>query len=134
MIKNLFSRLSHINLYFLCSQVKDVRQELAGSDAFYWNAPETHRKMEAVFQPELSRNFSDDFRPFLTGKHRELTGIHRKKNSGRNTASTSGAFLWDTVAGIFVLGCISVQSMTQLYLFLFCVNTSKMRNCSFFLN
>jgi hypothetical protein len=78
--------------------------------------------MEAVFQPELSRIFSDDFRPFPTGKHRELAGIHRKniqKTSGRNTASTSGAFPWDTtafphlscripqdtVAGIFVLGC-----------------------------
>jgi hypothetical protein len=77
--------------------------------------------MEAVFQPELSRIFSDNFRPFPTGKHRELVGIHRKKipkTSGRNTASISGAFPRDTVAfpylscripqntvaGIFVLG------------------------------
>jgi hypothetical protein len=45
------------------------------SDAFHWNAPETHRKMEAVFQPELSRIFSDEFRPFPTRKHRELAGI-----------------------------------------------------------
>jgi hypothetical protein len=28
------------------------------SDALHWNAPETHRKIEAVFQPELSRIFS----------------------------------------------------------------------------
>jgi hypothetical protein len=28
------------------------------SGAFHWNTPETHRKMEAVFQPELSRIFS----------------------------------------------------------------------------
>jgi valyl-tRNA synthetase len=27
------------------------------SGAFHWNAPEAHRKMEAVFQPELSRIF-----------------------------------------------------------------------------
>ncbi len=49
------------------------------SDAFHWNAQETHRKMEAVFQPEFSRIFSNDLRPFPTGKHRELAGIHRKK-------------------------------------------------------
>jgi hypothetical protein len=57
--------------------------------------------MEAVFQPELSRIFSDNFRPFPTRKHRELVGIHRKKipkTSGRNTASISGAFPRDTVA------------------------------------
>jgi hypothetical protein len=70
------------------------------SGTFHWNAPERHWKMEAVFQPELSRIFSDDFRPFPTGNHRELAGIHRKrhpKTSGRKTASISGAFLWDTV-------------------------------------
>jgi hypothetical protein len=38
-----------------------------------------HQKMEAVFQPKFSRIFSNDFRPFPTGKHRELAGIHRKK-------------------------------------------------------
>ena len=55
------------------------RRDPAHSDAFHWNAQETHRKMEAVFQPEFSRIFSNDFRPFPTGKHRELAGIHRKK-------------------------------------------------------
>jgi len=50
------------------------------SGAFHWDAPETHRKMEAVFRPELSRIFFDDFRPFPTEKHRELVGIHRKKS------------------------------------------------------
>jgi hypothetical protein len=77
--------------------------------------------MEAVFQPELSRIFSDDFRPFPTRKYREFAGIHGKKirkTSGRNTASISDTFPWDmatfphlscripqdTVTGIFVLG------------------------------
>ncbi len=49
------------------------------SGAFHWNTPETHRKMEAVFHPELSRIFSF---------WQEFTG----KNSGRNTASISEEF------------------------------------------
>jgi hypothetical protein len=72
------------------------------SDAFHWNALETHRKMEAIFQSEFSRVFFDDFRPFPTGKYRELAGIHWEKV--RKTASISGAFPQDTVARIFVLG------------------------------
>jgi hypothetical protein len=91
------------------------------SGAFHWKAPETRQKMEAVFQPELSRIFSDDFRPFPIGKHRKFAEIHRKKirkTSGRNTASISDAFPrdmvtfphlscripQDTVAGIFDMG------------------------------
>ncbi len=35
--------------------------------------------VEAVFQPEIFRIFSNAFRPVPTGKHRKLTGIHRKK-------------------------------------------------------
>jgi hypothetical protein len=81
----------------------------------------THRKVEAVFQPEFSRIFSEDFRPFPTEKHRELARIHWEKvgkTSGRNTAFIFGAFPQDTVTfshlfwkirrdpvvGIFVLG------------------------------
>ena len=45
------------------------RQESTGS----------HRNVEAVFQPENFRIFSDDFRPVPAGKHRELIGIHWKK-------------------------------------------------------
>ncbi len=36
--------------------------------------------VEAVFRPEIFRIFSDDFRPVPAGKHRKLTGIHRKKS------------------------------------------------------
>jgi hypothetical protein len=53
------------------------------------------RILKAVFQPELSRIVSDDFRPVPTGKYRQLAGIHRKKirkTSGRNTASISEGF------------------------------------------
>jgi hypothetical protein len=38
------------------------------------------RISEAVFQPELSRIFSDDFRLVPTGKYRQLAGIHRRKS------------------------------------------------------
>jgi hypothetical protein len=49
------------------------------------------RILKAVFQPELSRIVSDDFRPVPTGKYRQLAGIHRKKSEKRP-------------AGIFHLG------------------------------
>jgi hypothetical protein len=61
------------------------RQESTGNR---WN-------VEAVFPPENFQIFFDDFRPVLAEKHRELTGIHRKKysiSSGGNTGSTSGYF------------------------------------------
>jgi hypothetical protein len=38
------------------------------------------RILEAVFQPELFGIFPDDFRQVTTAKHRQLTGIHRKKS------------------------------------------------------
>lgn len=60
-----------------CTVGTDGIQRISG--IFHWNAPETHWKVEALFQSELSRIFSDDFRSFPTGKHMELAGIHRKK-------------------------------------------------------
>jgi hypothetical protein len=36
--------------------------------------------VEAVFQTENFRIFSDDFRSVPIGKHRKLIGIHRKKS------------------------------------------------------
>jgi hypothetical protein len=36
--------------------------------------------VEAVFQPENFRIFSDDFRAVPAGKHGKLTGIHWKKS------------------------------------------------------
>jgi hypothetical protein len=62
---------------------------------FRQESTENRRNVEAVFPPENFRIFSDDFRPVSVGKHRKLTGIHRKKIqqiSGRNTSSTSGYF------------------------------------------
>jgi hypothetical protein len=47
------------------------RQESTGNR---WN-------VEAVFPPEIFRIFSDDFLPVPAGKHRKLTGIHRKKSN-----------------------------------------------------
>jgi hypothetical protein len=73
--------------------------------------------VEAVFSPENFRIFSDDFRPFPAGKHRKLTGIHRKKSNKFPVGillllpAISSAFLllsckllWDPVAVIFDLG------------------------------
>jgi hypothetical protein len=58
------------------------------SDAFHWNAQETHRKIETVFQPE----YCFHFRCFPAGYN-----------------DFSAPFLQDTVAGIFVLGITSTN-------------------------
>jgi len=42
--------------------------------------------VKAVFRPEIFRIFSNAFRTVPAGRHRKLTGIHRKI-SGRDTAS-----------------------------------------------
>jgi hypothetical protein len=66
--------------------------------------------LEAVFQPELSRIFSGNFRPVPTGKYRQLAGIHRKNPKNFRSEycfhfrGISGAFPRDTVAEIFDLG------------------------------
>jgi len=57
------------------SQVEAVNT--AGS---YRKAPEKHWNMEAAFRPENFRTFLDDFREFLIGKKRKLTGIDREKS------------------------------------------------------
>ncbi len=65
------------------TQDKDVRQEPARPGAFSAHSTGTHRKHTGRWKQYSGRNFlgifSDDFRPFPTGKHRELAGIHRKK-------------------------------------------------------
>jgi hypothetical protein len=59
--------------------------------------------VEAVFPPEIFRIFFDDFRPVPAGKHRKLTGIHRKKSNKFPVGILlplpviSGAFLQDSV-------------------------------------
>ena len=83
--------------------------------------------MAAVFPPEIFRIFSDDFRLVPAGKHRKLTGIHRKKSRKFPVGilpplpAISSAFLQDLVtfpllscrflrdpvAVIFDLGCYS---------------------------
>ena len=101
-----------------------------------------HRNVEAVFQPENFRIFSDDFRPVPAGKHRELIGIHREligihwKKSNKFPVgillplpAISGAFLWDPVtfphlscrimwdpvAGMFDLGSCSFDLAAQTF-------------------
>jgi hypothetical protein len=66
--------------------------------------------MEAVFHPELSRIFSDDFRPFPTGKHRELAGIRRKRHP-----KISGAFLRDTVTFPYLSCRIPQDTMAVIF-------------------
>ncbi len=65
------------------SQEKDVRQEPARPGAFPPHSTGTHRKHTGRWKQYSDRSFlgifSDNFRPFPTGKHRELAGIHRKK-------------------------------------------------------
>jgi hypothetical protein len=69
------------------------RQESTGNR---WN-------VEAVFPPENFRIFSDDFRTVPAGKHRKLTGIHRKKSNKLPVGillplpAISSAFLQDPV-------------------------------------
>ena len=102
------------------------RQESTGS----------HRNVEAVFQPENFRIFSDDFRPVPAGKHRELIGIHWKKSNKFPVGillplpAISGAFLWDPVtfphlscrimwdpvAGMFDLGLCLLYNICELRL------------------
>jgi hypothetical protein len=79
------------------------------------------RILKTVFQPKLSRIFSDDFRPVPTGKYRQLAGIHRKKSEKlpvgillpfprdfrcfpTGYGDFPASFLRDTMAGIFDLG------------------------------
>jgi hypothetical protein len=49
------------------------------TDRFRQEYTENRWNMEAVFLPEVSWIFSDDFRSVLAGNHGKLTGIHRKK-------------------------------------------------------
>jgi hypothetical protein len=78
------------------------------------------RILVAVFQPELSQIFSDDFRPVPTEKYRQLAGIHRKKSEKlpvrillpfpkdfrcfpAGYGDFPASFLRDTMVGIFDL-------------------------------
>jgi hypothetical protein len=70
--------------------------------------------VEAVFQAEICRIFSDDFRPAPTGKHTKLTGIHWKKSGqfpveillpcSSDFLQDPIIFSQDLVAGIIDLG------------------------------
>jgi hypothetical protein len=68
----------------MITQGKDVQQELAGSVVFPAHSSGTHRKHTGRWKQYSNRNFLGffpyDFRPFPTGKHRQLAGIHRKKS------------------------------------------------------
>ncbi len=77
---------------------------------FRQESNENRWNVEAIFSPEICRIFSDDFRPVPVGKHRNLTGIHRKKSKKIPVGillplpAIFGAFLQDPVAVIFDLG------------------------------
>jgi hypothetical protein len=77
--------------------------------------------VEAVFRPENFRIFSNDFRSVPAGKHRDLTGIYRKKSENfparilppcssdflcfpAGYVDFPASFLQDLVAGIIDLG------------------------------
>jgi hypothetical protein len=77
-----------------------------------WPVPGTSGDfVEAEFQPEIFRIFSNDFWPFSAGKHRKLAGIHRKNPKNFrpeycfHAPVSSGAFMQDPVARILDLGC-----------------------------
>ncbi len=50
--------------------------------------------MEGVFGPEIFRTFSNDFRSIPAGKHRNLTGIYRKKSENFPTGIVLSCRIW----------------------------------------
>jgi hypothetical protein len=77
---------------------------------FRHESTENHWNVEAVFPLKIFRIFSDDFRPVPVGKHRKMTGIHRKNFNKfplgilLPLSAISGAFLQNPAAVIFDLG------------------------------
>ncbi len=91
------------------------------TDRFQQESTENRWNVETVFSSEIFRIFFDAFQPVHAGKHRKLTGSHRKKSNKFPVGTLlpflaiSGTFLQDPVTFTFLSFRILRDPVTVIF-------------------